>query len=963
MAAGEYILLLNADDSYVDDAVEILVKAQEYSGCTIVSALAEYVDNNMNHAEFMRSRPMDEAVYLRMPLRHETMLIPASLYRQTAKYDTSYGIISDWKFTIEIFRQHITHYEVPKYLLKFRNTGTSCVQQEKLIVERKRLLAENFSFLDDDELACVADIIKLTPQIILKLITKYASHNIFIKALHSLIFDRARWNSRFAAMLPQLIELNKKISRPKISVILPFYRSEKFIRRAVDSVLNQTLEDFELICIDDYGGDSSQNIVEEYCQRDSRVRLIKNDSNIGLGASRNAGVRASMGEYIFHLDSDDTIPPRALETLFQKAVSSGSAIVKGAYERILPDGKRSQVSLLTNSAPVVDVTLDSFPDLLSVTEGHWSCLYHAALARSVRYPEDLCMGQDSDFLVRAFCKAKSITIIPDVIYHYYVNPHSAMNTFTPRKYFDALKWRWRTLKILQDFGHHQIGAKLITSYWGEVFFRRIPFVFSQDDAFPLFERIREILKSLQQEGDSPKPPSIFVSALLSKILEGDYIVVWSMLTSSLKKTPLVGKNVFSPEDILQIFTFCSTDRGGGGIGSLRRINALRRWGLSVHLYTLWAQSKEKFVHTLPAISESCKLIGTSLNWRTLREHVVPQGHSAREFFSLAYSMVDFKKALSLFDRADILHFHWIVGMFDYANAKLISDKPVVWTLADMNAFTGGCHYSEGCRGFEQECQDCPMLASNKSLIHKSWKIKHEAYSQLQNLHIICPSKWLAEEAEKSSLLKGRPIHVIPNAFPTDTFKITNKYVARRKLGLPMKKKLLLFGADNVKNTRKGGEWLRKTLSEQRLKTKFGQHSEIIYFGASDLSLPIASRKLGSITSEERLALVYSAADGFLFPSFEDNAPLTVGESLLCGTPVVAFPIGNIPDLIQHRKTGYIARYQDCQDFIDGIFWLLDTDTSTQLRRSLDCRITAASVHDPMLAAKRHVELYRSILGL
>ena len=136
MAQGEYVLLLNADDCYVDDAVEILVNAKEYSGCTIVSALAEYVDDDMNHVEFMRSMPMDDAVYLRMPLRHETMLIPASLYRQFGKYDTSYGIISDWKFTIEIFRQHISHYEVPKYLLKFRNTGTSCVQREKLIAER-----------------------------------------------------------------------------------------------------------------------------------------------------------------------------------------------------------------------------------------------------------------------------------------------------------------------------------------------------------------------------------------------------------------------------------------------------------------------------------------------------------------------------------------------------------------------------------------------------------------------------------------------------------------------------------------------------------------------------------------------------------------------------------------------------------------------------------------------------------
>jgi glycosyltransferase involved in cell wall biosynthesis len=120
-------------------------------------------------------------------------------------------------------------------------------------------------------------------------------------------------------------------------------------------------------------------------------------------------------------------------------------------------------------------------------------------------------------------------------------------------------------------------------------------------------------------------------------------------------------------------------------------------------------------------------------------------------------------------------------------------------------------------------------------------------------------------------------------------------------------------------------------------------------------------RLGHIADEARLALAYSAADAFLFPSAEDNAPLTVGESLLCGTPVVAFPVGNVPELLRHLDTGYIARYQDAADFVNGIDWAIDGDAPTALRRSLRCRQSAAAFHDPAVAADRHLAVYEEAM--
>jgi glycosyltransferase involved in cell wall biosynthesis len=292
----------------------------------------------------------------------------------------------------------------------------------------------------------------------------------------------------------------------------------------------------------------------------------------------------------------------------------------------------------------------------------------------------------------------------------------------------------------------------------------------------------------------------------------------------------------------------------------------------------------------------------------------------------------------------------------------LGDKPIVWTLADMNAFTGGCHYSEGCDGYKRECRDCPLLGgvNDGGLAHAGWKRKKAAYAQLKRLHIICPSKWMAERVRESSLLGDKPVHYIPNAFPTQRFTPTHKFVARLRLGLPPDRSLLLFGADSLGNKRKGGEQLRMAI--ERLKAMGASDNvELVLFGHQTIELPIRSHAMGHVSDDVQLALIYAAADAFIFPSHEDNAPLTVGEAMLCGTPVVAFPVGNVPDLIRHGDTGYIARHLDVDDLVAGIRWVLDTEPSAKILRSIRCRTTAEAIHDPDTAAVRHDRIYEEVI--
>jgi glycosyltransferase involved in cell wall biosynthesis len=415
---------------------------------------------------------------------------------------------------------------------------------------------------------------------------------------------------------------------------------------------------------------------------------------------------------------------------------------------------------------------------------------------------------------------------------------------------------------------------------------------------------------------------------------------------------------------LRVATFCSIDQGGAATGSHRRIEALRRRGVDATLHSLVTRSGRPYVRRIKALENGLESKNGDEVWQEVRRRaVLPvvnlKGYRAQELFSLASSVVDFRKMQPVFDGADVVHFHWVVGMLDTAHIECLADKPMVWTLADMNAFTGGCHYSEGCTAYQRDCKACTLLGGESNLAHESWVRKKEAYRQLRRLHIVCPSQWMADLVRKSSLLGDKPIHVIPNAFPTDRLTPSNRIVARLALGLPLKKKLLLFGADSVTNKRKGSEWLRQSIAMIAARGK--GDVEVVLFGNGTIELPLPVHRLGHIADEARLALAYSAADAFLFPSAEDNAPLTVGESLLCGTPVVAFPVGNVPELLRHLDTGYIARYQDAADFVNGIDWAIDGDAPTALRRSLRCRQSAAAFHDPAVAADRHLAVYEEAM--
>jgi len=317
--------------------------------------------------------------------------------------------------------------------------------------------------------------------------------------------------------------------------------------------------------------------------------------------------------------------------------------------------------------------------------------------------------------------------------------------------------------------------------------------------------------------------------------------------------------------------------------------------------------------------------------------------------------------------ADILHLHWINHGFlrprDLEQLKRLK-KPIVWTFHDSNAFTGGCHVRYGCDHFEQECGNCPLLKDSNpnDWSHRIWNQKAAAYPKL-NIHPIAPSGWMADSVLRSKLMADRPVQVIPNTLNTSIFKPGDKAAAKAKLGIDPQKLVLLSGFMPSKNDlHKGTPYLLEAL-ELLAKTTDTSNLELVVFGnrnTNDLpDFPISVRFLGTIGKEQELASCYQAADGFLAPSLEDNLPYTVMESLSCGTPVIAFTTGGIPDMVKHQENGYLATYKSAKDFAAGIAWLLaHTDRellNTAARKTVEERFSEAVV------AKQHIELYQRLL--
>jgi glycosyltransferase involved in cell wall biosynthesis len=312
---------------------------------------------------------------------------------------------------------------------------------------------------------------------------------------------------------------------------------------------------------------------------------------------------------------------------------------------------------------------------------------------------------------------------------------------------------------------------------------------------------------------------------------------------------------------------------------------------------------------------------------------------------------------------DLVHLHWIsygfLGIRDLVKLR----APLVWTVHDMWAFTGGCHYPLGCERFTNDCGACPILGSTqeRDLSRKIWEEKHNAWRQLE-IDVIAPSRWMRDCALRSKLFHNRNIRLIPNAVDVEMFKPNERTPMRQLFNLPQAPKLVLFGAvDSANNPRKGPHLLRPAL--EYLRSPAAQPIELVVLGqdrpSADGPFPLPTHYMGSFSDELSLAALYGAVDVVVLPSIEDNLPNVALEALASGRPCVSFDIGGLPDLIAHRRSGYLAKAYDTEDLARGILFCLDERSAQSL--AAHARDHVLTHFTPEIVARQHIALYEEVL--
>lgn len=215
----------------------------------------------------------------------------------------------------------------------------------------------------------------------------------------------------------------------EFSIIVPVYNVEKEIRNCLDSIKNQTYGDFEVLCVDDCGKDSSMDIVREYAQKDNRFKILTHEHNRGVSAARNTGLDNASGEYTMFVDSDDWLETNALEIIKNNFDKSKSEVIVFNIYNCYPDGKK-EINDTTNfkksNQTQVLLTENNLNTFIGVV---WNRAYKTSLINDnhIRFPEGMII-EDSDFTFKISMHLKSVFLIDDVLYNYLRNREGSYTT-------------------------------------------------------------------------------------------------------------------------------------------------------------------------------------------------------------------------------------------------------------------------------------------------------------------------------------------------------------------------------------------------------------------------------------------------------------------------------------------------------------------------------------------------------
>ncbi|MGN1277354.1 MAG: glycosyltransferase [Floccifex sp.] len=311
--------------------------------------------------------------------------------------------------------------------------------------------------------------------------------------------------------------------------------------------------------------------------------------------------------------------------------------------------------------------------------------------------------------------------------------------------------------------------------------------------------------------------------------------------------------------------------------------------------------------------------------------------------------------------ADIIYLHWVCGgfiNFKELNRIIQLNKPVIWYMHDMFPITGGCHHSFDCEGYRDGCVDCPFFEKHKRMTAHHHFSKKKKIKEHKNMYWVSPSEWLYECAKASLAIDENRLFLVPNVID-DGFIGIDKKISRAVLNLPLDKKIILYGADHVvTNPYKGFDYFCGVMD--KLKNDFRQEEILVLMfgcGENDViceRINYNIRFVGMVYDELVMKFLYSAADVFVSTSIAENYPLTVIESLSCDTPVVAFDVGGIKDMINYTRNGFLVNRFDVEQMARDIFEILHGKLDLVVKKDIK------DICGERVIVKKHVDIWGNI---
>ena len=414
------------------------------------------------------------------------------------------------------------------------------------------------------------------------------------------------------------------------------------------------------------------------------------------------------------------------------------------------------------------------------------------------------------------------------------------------------------------------------------------------------------------------------------------------------------------------------DSGGAGIAAVRLHEALLESGADSKLLTLQKTRDDirehyvfhkKDASMFPLLTLAMMFVDRVLKrfklksdyYRSRRKRYTDG--SAQDSGMFNFSISEYRlENHPLVREADIVHLHWVCGGFlDFQRFFKGMTKHVVWTLHDMNPFTGGCHYAYECLGYLKDCHACPQLEGAKSnsaaqrMLAEKIKVLH---GQDRSLSIVTPSRWLMDCSEKSKLFGDYPHRHIYNIVNEKSFYLDDKARSRERLSLPAEKKIILC-IGSLDYARKGNNIIAEALP-------LLNHQDVILCCVGRVSETHKDNpsivQLGYVKDSNKMRDIYNAADIFVLPTMADNFPNTIVESLLSGTPVASFYVGGVPEQI-NESNGILIEKRDPQSVATSLDQFFDNQGAYQSELISE---QASEIYANAGTVAKHMDLYDSL---